>query len=718
MWRAWTIAIGLGVAALLPAGASASHVLGVPGNALSDSGDDAIVLPSFDSDHYGQPWLTVANVGDVDGDGNEDLAAALPLRWDLTWKSPVFVVFGAGAGEERPAAVGDRPGFQIEADWFGHALTGVGDVNRDGRDDIALIADGKLHVVFGKADGGPVDVASLGDDGFTIEGGVGYSGGSGGNGVYPSRSVAAVGDQNGDGRPDVAFTDPEGWKIAYTPADPAGKTLDADALGEGGATLLGGSHNAEIAPLGDLNGDGRIDLLVGWEDDDTRDVHVMGVAAPAAGETVDVADALADGDAFELVAQGAAHLNRLAVVGDQNGDGVRDFGVAANGLGKTAFRFTPPLGTSADLRAWPGFDLGTYSSDVIDPGDQNGDGRGDVAASAYVRFTDDAGLHGGEMAGHGFYLDSPLEEGWTNIVATVSDRNGDGKREMVVAGVHAPSGDYSSGWHGRYRLDVFDSAEQPQYRGEDPVTFGPDGGAQLGGEFDTGAVGAGDTLAGAGVAEIIAPEGYPIRVAAPPASAAGPTARVSVAVPANQLWPGATYRYSLLFENGRGLAARGPERSFTVPSIAPPALGAPGPLGRTLYGTARRDRLLGTPYADRLFGRRGNDVLDGGRGDDQLFGGRGRDRLYGRAGRDWLDGGAGGDRLYGGTGADRLLGRSGADLVAGGAGEDLVDAGAGDDLVLARDGVAEVVQCGRGTDRVLADRRDRLLRCERRLRTR
>jgi hypothetical protein len=94
-------------------------------------------------------------------------------------------------------------------------------------------------------------------------------------------------------------------------------------------------------------------------------------------------------------------------------------------------------------------------------------------------------------------------------------------------------------------------------------------------------------------------------------------------------------------------------------------------------GTARADRLKGFAAGDRLDGLRGNDVLRGEAGDDCLFGRAGRDRLKGGAGRDRLDGGAGNDVLD----------------VRGG-GRDRANCGAGEH------------------DRVRADRRDRLRRCE------
>ena len=114
---------------------------------------------------------------------------------------------------------------------------------------------------------------------------------------------------------------------------------------------------------------------------------------------------------------------------------------------------------------------------------------------------------------------------------------------------------------------------------------------------------------------------------------------------------------------------------------------AMGACANTAIGTPAADKLKGTTFGDRLLGLAGDDLLVGGNRDDCLFGGRGNDRLRGDAGA---------DRLHGGPGVDRL------------------DGGAGRDRLDSRDGRREVVRCGTGRDRVRADRRDRLIGCERR----
>lgn len=93
-------------------------------------------------------------------------------------------------------------------------------------------------------------------------------------------------------------------------------------------------------------------------------------------------------------------------------------------------------------------------------------------------------------------------------------------------------------------------------------------------------------------------------------------------------------------------------------------------------GNAKANVLQGTPAGDRINGRGGND------------------RINGKGGRDCLNGGAGKDKITGGAQADTIK------------------AGPGNDTVFAKDGTKDRVDCGSGRDRVIADKKDKLVKCE------
>jgi hypothetical protein len=113
---------------------------------------------------------------------------------------------------------------------------------------------------------------------------------------------------------------------------------------------------------------------------------------------------------------------------------------------------------------------------------------------------------------------------------------------------------------------------------------------------------------------------------------------------------------------------------------------------------------IGTPGEDRLQGSARDDLQLGRGGNDRLTGGRDRDVMLGGTGADRLSGGPDSDLMFGGPGNDILSGGSGADLIVGEAGNDAVDA---------TDRARDSVVCGKGRDRVLADKHDVVARdCE------
>jgi hypothetical protein len=154
-----------------------------------------------------------------------------------------------------------------------------------------------------------------------------------------------------------------------------------------------------------------------------------------------------------------------------------------------------------------------------------------------------------------------------------------------------------------------------------------------------------------------------------------------------------------------------------------------GSNGRDFFiGTNGEDTFYGKGSSDGLFGRGDDDVLDGDEGDDFMFGGSfrygeifdgrrmipdGEDRLYGGSGDDCMFGGSEDDVIYGGTGNDEMgfycydfIFDTGEDVFYGGPGNE--------DIIAVEPGrKRDIVYCGSGRDRVLADNLDRLYGCER-----
>jgi Ca2+-binding RTX toxin-like protein len=116
-----------------------------------------------------------------------------------------------------------------------------------------------------------------------------------------------------------------------------------------------------------------------------------------------------------------------------------------------------------------------------------------------------------------------------------------------------------------------------------------------------------------------------------------------------------------------------------------------------------------------LVGGNGNDVLQGNDLGNQIVGvapagtagvppgPAGNDAFIGNGGNDLMIGAEGNDFQVGGAGNDTLLGVGGADYLVGQVGVDTHNAGEGNDQAFSRDGVAEAVVCGPGTDSALVD---------------
>jgi len=322
----------------------------------------------------------------VIGDWNSDAMTDFAVVNSNAGTASVFLGCGSGTFAPRTDyAVTATPGTVDLNSWA--ELTSC-DVNADGNADL---------VTAGSADETAVTVLlGVGNGTFVLKRTSGFSN---------SRGDVACADLSGDGKADVALCSSAGQKLSVL-------------LSVGDGTLkpsgdLPSTHYPDRLAIGDLNEDGRLDLLEGY----SFGVQVV----------------LGTGDGTFAVlpeqSNGGYATHDLALA-DLNGDGHLDLGIgdeAPRGVTKRA-----------GLAVMPGLGDGTFSAIVPDAiatdirgvaaGDVNRDGRPDLVGTAQSGLRVLFGTAAGEMAAQS----SPgIATANNYLAAELGDMDGDGKLDLL-----------------------------------------------------------------------------------------------------------------------------------------------------------------------------------------------------------------------------------------------------------------------------------------------
>lgn len=708
--------------------------------------------------------VSVASAGDVNGDGFDDVIVGAHSynSSSLAGLEPgsAYVVFGSGSGFSATLGVGGLDGsngFQVLGetadDRFGRAVSGAGDINNDGIDDLIIGApevdgigapdSGAVYVVYGTTTGfsATISAASLaGSAGFKIEG---FSAGD-----QAGLSVANLGDVNGDAIDDLAIGvfggDPLGRPdagevyVVYGTPSGFGNGVDVSTLdGSNGFVVYGAVSGAftgyAVASAGDVNSDGLNDVLFGAHGASVNGNGNAGKIYVVYGrsglvdagfdlETLNsLTGFLIDGVDTDDIA-GVANNGAF----DVNGDGISDIIAGAN-LADATGNLKPEAG-QAFVVFGPGAPLVSIYQDasfssLLSHHYDFSEALAAVAAGEALDVTlpdaiGDVGVQsvlaeGITILGDGpftgsFVLD-PSVLSFALRGSTIASVNGNSANNVITG---SDAANMLNGVGGADRLigalgsDTLNGGAGSDTLfgglGDDQILAGDDNDrASGGGGADVLDGGTGDdTLLGLGGSDTISGGvgDDTIRGGAGSDTLQGEAGDdvIFAGAGADVSVSGGAGSDSLYGEGGDDVLDGNEDDDLIFGGNGADTLNG-GDGNDTLYGSDGADRLVGGDGSDRLTGGNAFDQLLGGTGIDYLSGGVGNDSLDGGADADTLIGGSGEDSLFGGTGDDIIKGGGDADQIDGGEGNDDIDAGAGGDVVLGTAGL-DTINGGSGDD--------------------
>ncbi|WP_035611475.1 FG-GAP-like repeat-containing protein [Haloferula sp. BvORR071] len=335
-----------------PASGAAFIVSGKDGTALRT------YLPEFSASS--QYFGTTLAALDADGDGVLDLAVGAPgYAGSIGASAGTVRVFSGATGALISA------GFGTVGSQYGVSLANAGDQNGDGKEDLFVGASTYVNGSFR----GAVFIQS-GADGSTLQtlqDNVTFS--------MFGTSVAAVGDVDGDGKPDLATGTP-----SYRPTGGTfvGRVVlvrssDYTPVAQLIGTTPSGRMGNNLASAGDANGDGISDLLVGSLNGgtallvsgaDLTTILDLSVSGLPASQSINVGGALDfDDDGVQDYLIGSPALNSVNVA---NAGGVRIISGADSSVLFEQLATTAATGLGSGMKALPDFGFAFGESSLID----------------------------------------------------------------------------------------------------------------------------------------------------------------------------------------------------------------------------------------------------------------------------------------------------------------------------------------------------------------
>ena len=320
-----------------------------------------------------------------------------------------------------------------DGDYSGQSISAAGDVDGDGRTDLLVSAGTKVHLILGSSLGSNrvIDLA-MADYSF-----IGPTGSDGG-------SVASAGDVDGDGLSDLLL----GGRYTNTAYLVLGSSLGA--TGEYDLSVVAdyvftGEEETDyagysVSSAGDVDGDGRPDLLIGsavqvnYPETDVGKVYLILASSLGADRNMGLSDA---DYRFRGEPRPQSVLQMVvSSAGDVDGDGLADILVGTEDYWSTYLVLGASLGAkgAVELTSADYVFTGPMVNTVTNAGDVDGDGLSDVFFGA-DRW-DSAYLVLGSSLGANPTIDEfdCVFEGEINSVAGVGDVDNNGYADLLIAG--------------------------------------------------------------------------------------------------------------------------------------------------------------------------------------------------------------------------------------------------------------------------------------------
>lgn len=244
------------------------------------------------------------------------------------------------------------------------------------------------------------------------------------------RSLAPAGDVNGDGVVDSLIGAPQASSsgtvtgAVHVISGATGGVLYS-WYGNSGHGLFGYS----VSSAGDVNTDGRDDVIVGAIFDDAYGLDAGSATVFDAATGLPI-QTLSGGISNEIFGVDVAGL------GDVDGDGRSDVAIGTGVLGSNVRIYS--TATWSVLHTLVGAPATYFGTTLAAAGDQDGDGRGDVLigavnSSPLGQYSGSAFLHSGASGTllRSFHGNGPLER-FGSMVAGGGDTNGDGKPDLLI----------------------------------------------------------------------------------------------------------------------------------------------------------------------------------------------------------------------------------------------------------------------------------------------